>query len=162
MKTSNDPPTIQEPEQKKKRRYTKPTILQDDAPDIDEQEREDAFASNPTWDGRELEPFSFARESVFYSLRRSMGSPTLAEINKDFTAFLADAARILWLCSVSKEEITALRSSPSVMQDVIDDWADAAIPPGTRESAAELALLIHNRSTVNHPSPVDDGSPSGN
>ena len=139
-----------------------PAIIIDEDPSAEAEERELAYDAQPEWDGVALLAWSFDRESVFYSQRRSMGAPPLDDVNDDISSFLADAARILWLCSHGRSEITALRSKPAVMQDVIDDWAEFAIPRGSRMEATRLALRIFNHGGINKPIPVEDGTPSGN
>jgi len=140
-----------------------PKIIEDtEAPDPAETEREEAFSDVPTWNGLPLEPWSFTRESIFYSQRTSLGAPPIDAINADLTGFLADAARILWLCSMEEEEIQAVRSRPETMQRAIDQWAAEALPPEKHAPATLLALQIHNRAAVNRPAQVEDGSPAGN
>lgn len=139
-----------------------PAIIIDEDPSSDADDRELAYDAQPEWDGVVLRPWSFDREAVFYSQRRSMGAPPLDDVNDDISSFLADAARILWLCSHDRSEITALRSKPAVMQDVIDDWAELAIPRGSRMEATLTALRIFNHGNIKKPIPVEDGTPSGN
>ena len=162
---SDAAPEVSEPEIKpaKKPVTAQSLTVVEDEPDPDEQERQEAFdAPEDQWNGHQLNPWSFARESVFYSQRAIMGAPPIDTVNNDFIAFLGDAARILWLSVASDSEISTLRSRPQTMQMVIDDWAEDNLPPGTRHEALTVALAIHNRSIVNRPTQIDDGTPAGN
>ena len=137
-------------------------VIDDEEPDPDEQAREDTFAASYQWEGKDLLEWSFTRETVFLSQRRSLGAPSIDEINKDLVSFLSDAARILWLCSTEPAIISALRSRPALMQEAIDEWAETAIPRGTRGEATDLALEIFNSGSTTQPTAVDDGTPPGN
>jgi hypothetical protein len=152
------PPVIQKPR-------PAPVQVIDDSPeeDLAELARENAFSAVYEWpEGTPLMPWAFCRESVFLSQRRSLGAPSLEQINGDLASFLSDAARILWLCTHDESEITVLRGKPHLMQQVIDAWAEEAIPRGTRQEACDIALEIHNTGSINQPTAVDDGTPSGN
>jgi hypothetical protein len=143
-----------------------PTVIEDD-PDPDQQDpeeeaRQEAFDDVPLWNNQPLKAWSFTRESVFHSLRRSMGAPPISEVNSDLNAWIADAARILWLCSHDELEISVLRPQPAVMQAAIDRWAEEALPPQKRQEAVDLTVSIFNRATLNRPIAVNDGTPAGN
>lgn len=128
-----------------------------DAPDeeaIDEREREAAFAHQATWAGRPLQPFSISRSACWLQHRVALGAPDLATCLRDLDAFLADAGRILWLCSVSPAEFAALRGNPAAMQAAIDAWMDEHIQPGQQAEATLAAFRIYSSSIANRHIPA--------
>lgn len=164
-KESDAPPEIVEDELPRKRVFEDnpgPVVIDDDEPDPEEVEREEAFGSEPVWNGVLLYPFSITRESIFYSLRAKMGAPSLSSVNEDPENFLADAMRILWLCSHDKEEIRPLRMNALVMQEAIEEWAEKTIPYERQLEASLLAMRIFNHSVINRPTTVEDGKSPGN
>jgi hypothetical protein len=115
----------------------------------DELEREAAFASLPEWQGKPLQPLSISRMSCWLQHRHAMGAPDLGGCLRDLDAFLADACRLLWLCSVSPAEFTAARQNPLRMQAAIDAWADAHIPPGEQAAAVLTAFKLYTTAIAN-------------
>ena len=140
-----------------------PAILVDSSDsDQDDESHQKAFDGTYRWQGEELLPWSFGRESLFYQLRNAVGAPDIDHALADRDAFLADAARVLWLCSHQHAEFRHLRGSPSLMQEAIEDWADVKIPRGKRAAATLLALQIFDDSAVNIAIPSETNADSGN
>jgi len=127
------------------------TIAQEDP--HAEADREDAFSHDPVWNGQPLHGLSIERYTVFVSQRLSMGAPSLYLALQDGNAFYPDALRILWLCSVPPETITALRKDPDAMQAAIDQWAAEHAPIPTAGKAIVTAIEIFNASQLNRADP---------
>ena len=119
-----------------------------------EADREDAFSHEPVWNGKLL-PHGLAieRYTVFVSQRLAMGAPSLYLALQDGNAFYPDALRILWLCSVPFETITALRKDPDAMQAAIDLWATETAPIPDARKANMTAIEIFNASQLNRADP---------
>jgi hypothetical protein len=145
-----------------------PSITHDDdteEADRQEREREMAFDGVFRWRGVELHPFSSSRKSLFAQHRVAMGAPTIWSCLKDMEGFLADASRILFLCSyepdqpLSKDPAdprgwNSLRSEPLALQTKIDRWADANIPGHEEDAAIRLAWAIYQASQTNRHEPA--------
>jgi len=138
-----------------------PVITRDDAPEeaSDDSARSAAFSEEPEFQGRAIKPWSFNREALFYQQRAAVGAPPLDAVLIDQDAFLADAARILWLCSHEPSAFRSLRSDPASMQEVIDAWADENIPPAHRLEASLVAMRIFENAALNLAVPADSGTP---
>lgn len=95
-----------------------------------------------TWRGVRLHPFTTSRAGLFAQHRLAVGSPNLYLVIDDVDGFLADAVRILWLCSHTPKDWSSLRCDPSAFQSVIDQWADAD-PDFDSVAAVLLALKIY-------------------
>jgi hypothetical protein len=104
-----------------------------------------------TWRGAKLHPFNSSRVSLFGQHRLAVGSPSLQLCLDDVDAFLADALRILWLCSHTPDDWAALRCSPSELQLVIDRWCDEAAFDSV--AAVVLGMQIYAESRL--PAPVN-------
>lgn len=147
-----------------------PVILDDDGDTSSvaargEQEREIAFAAAPfTWQGNGLLPFTFGRECDFLLHRALVNAPSLDLVINRPSAFLLDAARILYLCSHPSSEWTGKLGAP--LDAAVLLWAETHIPPGTQNAAIELAQEIFERSRTNRPvikpEPRGKGSDGGN
>jgi hypothetical protein len=137
-----------------------------DQPDPAERDREAAFAAQHQWDGKTLHPLSISRMSCWLQHRFSMGAPELADCLRDLDAFLADACRLLWLCSVEPAVFTAARQNPARMQALIDEWSDAHIRPGQQAEAVLTAFRVYSAAIANRhiPAPSQNKNPedSGN
>jgi hypothetical protein len=140
----------------------KPKFTEDPADPAAERTREAAFDATHTWAGKELLPFSSSRKSLFLQHRLAMGAPDLFRCMKDLDAFLADASRILFLCSYHPtapitpdgDTWSRLRSDPYALQAVIDDWADAHIPAGSEAAATMTGYQIYSSSLANRHEPA--------
>lgn len=135
-------------------------IMDDDRYEEELSEREEAFQSEPEWKGRLLQPFSFSRKALFYQLRLAMGAPDLGTALSDGSAFLADAIRILFICSHDPADYRALRSKPALLQEHIDEWGDGQITSyADAMTATRIALSMFNASSVNQAEAVQSGGP---
>ena len=141
----------------------KPRIIEDPSSNLaEEKSREAAFDSVHTWNGKSLLPFSSSRKSLFLQHRVSIGAPDLGAALKDLDGFLADAIRIIFLCSFAPTDPlnsqghgwSRLRSDPFALQDVIDEWADTHIRPGTEHTVTLLGYQIYAASLVNQHEPA--------
>lgn len=134
-----------------------PRIIEDATTPAEEKEREQAFDFAPTWKGRALLPFTSSRKSLFLQHRVAMGAPDLGDCLRDLDAFLADAARIIFLCSyhptdpIPGHEVGwgILRTDRHLLQTAIDAWTDEHIPAGTEAEATLLGYRIYASSLTN-------------
>lgn len=137
-----------------------PIVMDDEKFEEEQEEREQAYSNEPEWKGKLLQPFSYSRKSLFYSQRLSMGAPHLLDVMGDSMAFLADAMRILYLCSHDPIQYRHLRSKPGLMQDAIDAWADEQIHDDDEAlEAVGISLQLYNASEANRPESVPSGGP---
>jgi hypothetical protein len=140
-------------------------IFRDDDPaqlaagEADKRHRESAFAAQPEWHGAALKPFSISRKACWLQHRVAMGAPDLRRCMADLDGFLADAGRILWLCSVEPGEFDALRADPPAMQAAIDAWMDDAIRPGEQADATLTAFKIYSAAIANRHIPAPAANP---
>ena len=121
-------------------------------------DRDAAFDAEHEWNGVALFPFSIDRESLFAQQRLAMGAPPIMTVVNDFDGFLADAMRILFVCSHKAEDFRPLRRDALVFQEAIEDWANRNIPRAKRGEAIVLAMNIYADSVATAHEPV----PSGN
>jgi hypothetical protein len=130
--------------------------------DQHEAQRQQSFDSAFAWNGQTLHGFTISRESLFHQLRLAIGAPALGFCLDDTFAFTADAARILWLCAHTPQDWSVLRCSPAAHQNVIDEWAEANIPPAQAAAARLLAMdiLVHASRNAHEPAPAP-GRPHG-
>lgn len=140
-----------------------PKFIDDAAPDAaEEARREAAFDASHTWRGRTLLPFSSSRKSLFLQHRVAMGAPDLSQCMKDLDGFLADAIRIIFLCSYTPEAPihangegwSRLRCQPHLLQAAMDEWADRHLLPGTEHTAVMLGYQIYAASLANRHEPA--------
>ena len=106
-----------------------------------------------------LHPFSSGRRSLFEELRHAVGAGSLRSVLSDMeehgepAAFLPEAARILFLCFHSFDELIAIRleaGSLVKIQIQIDKWLDESLPNELAQRAAcALALQIFNQASLN-------------
>jgi hypothetical protein len=122
--------------------------------DADEKARQAAFDAEYIWHGKALLPFSSSREALWLQLRAMAGAPSLGFALAEVDSFLADAQRILFLCSHEPEEIRMLRADPLSFQEAIDKWADENISRLEKTEATTLALRIYNQSYENQHEPA--------
>lgn len=135
-------------------------VMDDAAFEEEERAREEAFHGEPVWKGAVLQPFSIGRESFFYQQRAAVGAPPLEVLMVNENAFLADAIRILYLCSHEPKQYRHLRSRPAVLQERMEEWADAEIrTPEEQLEAVTVALRVFNGSHENEAESVPSGEP---
>lgn len=131
-----------------------------------EKDREWAFDAGYSWNGRELLPFSIGREALFSQLRTAVGAPPIHAAVRDFDAFLADALRLIFICSMTPEQLRPLRRDAVVFQEAVESWADANVKPSQRAEAVALGINIYAdaHATEHEPAPSEhrDGESSGN
>jgi hypothetical protein len=121
-------------------------------------ERARAFDAEYEWNGKPLHPFSIERESLFCEQRLAAGAPPIVKTSGDFNGFLADALRILFICSHKRENFRVLRRSPIEFQEAVDDWAEKNVQRGQQSEAISLGIRIYTDTFVTEHEPV----PSGN
>ena len=124
-----------------------------DVVDQGEMEREEAFqVPGVRWNDKKLLPFTMARKAFFLSWRTAMGAPSLALcFAGDADAFLADALRLIFLCSQSPEKLEDLRYDLRKMQAACDAWADECVPlvdAMTQREIVVAGLRLWNGTTV--------------
>lgn len=130
-----------------------------------EADRETAFSDEITWNGRKLHGFSIERYTAFLDFRTHIGAPRLAKTVPDGNAFLPDAIRILWFCSVESAVITSLRRDPDSMQEAIMRWAGTEVPLSRAKEAIVAGLHIFDSAYLSKHETVPSASPpppSGN
>jgi hypothetical protein len=132
---------------RRRRAAVPPTVHRDSAvaPEVDERPSSASTAGAPapvvgdgfTFRGVPLEKLTPSRQALWTSHRLAVGAPPLELCVKDTNAFLADALRIIWICSHDSSVWSVLRGNPAAMEQAISSWADEV--PG--ENAAEVVLL---------------------
>lgn len=132
-------------------------------------ERENAFDAEHSWqvwnqqsscfEARVLHGYSSGREALFYKLRAADGALPLAKTLEHLTTFLADAIKILWLCSHEPADWRMLRGNLPLFLETIEAWGDVNVPRAKHVEAVNLALQIFNEAGVNRavPEPSDRG-----
>lgn len=139
-----------------------PAPPRESGPILDDSEdgtRETAFDAEFTWRGRQLQPFSIERYTAFVSLRTAMGAPSLSAAFRDGLGFYPDAIRILWICTVTPDIISALRQFPQDMEAAALAWAETHAPIHLSRDAAMLGIRIWNAAHDNKPDPRQPGTP---
>jgi len=136
-------------------------VVLDEEDPAHEKERQQAFDAEFSWRGRRLHGFTSSREALFSKQRLSSGAPSLQACLDDLDAFFGDAARILWLCSHTPDDWAILRSSPSELQKVIDQWTDENIPQREAIAAVRTAYQIYAASRANEHSTVPASNSHG-
>lgn len=151
-----------------------PSVTITEDPPAEEREREAAFDAVFRWRGVPLLPFSSSRKSLWLQLRVAMGAPRLASCLADHHAFIADAARILFLCSHEphtpprppakrgdpeargqREGWATLRDEPATLQSEIDRWQDTNITGMDEEIAAvDVAMNLYAAAYANRHEPA--------
>jgi hypothetical protein len=96
-----------------------------------------ALSDGFSFRGIALKELTSSRQAIWTQHRLAVGAPPLELCVNDVNAFMADALRIVWLCSHDSAVWNGLRGNPAVLESAICEWADAV--PG--ESAAEITLL---------------------
>ncbi|MFT3991057.1 MAG: hypothetical protein QM680_06560 [Luteolibacter sp.] len=124
--------------------------------EAEEKQREEAFYSEFMWKGKELQPFSSGRESLFHQIRLAAGAPDFASVLDDVDAFLADAIRILYLCSCEPQDWRHLRSTPLLWQEEIENWGDFFVPNNEKAQAVLLAMQILEKAYLNRHEPAPE------
>jgi len=127
--------------------------------DTPETLREEAFqAPAPTWQTATLQPFTIARKAYFLSWRTAMGATPMAQLfDVDSHAFLEDAIRLVFLATLTAEELQPLRASFPTMQATCDEWANENIlTPEQEGDIILLGLRLWNRTTINQHATAPD------
>lgn len=139
------------------------TVTVDEGAESQEEEsHQAAFDASYQWRGKELHPWSIGRESLFYQFRNAVGASDMDAALVDIDAFLADALRILWLCSHLPSDFRRLRPHPTLMQEAVEEWAEKNVTKGQHSAATSLALQIFNDAGANIATPSDTSEESGN
>jgi len=112
--------------------------------------------------GRKLEGWDVVRESHFLIMRAQAGAPAMSSLLDQPGAFLADALRVLFLCSVGHGEMRRLARSGG-LQEACDEWSAAAVPARETGAAIEAGLEIYNLAHSCDTVPIgrDDGEEVG-
>jgi hypothetical protein len=136
-----------------------PQMLEDEGPDEgEERAREGAFGAGAlSWNGKQLRPWTSAREAQWIEVRHSLGARHISECILSSYTFLPDAFRILFLCHAPQAQLEGLRGDPLKFQAAVDQWADDYVEIGQHEEATMMAMRIYNRAHQNHAesAPVD-------
>ena len=150
-----------------------PVVVEDAAVDREEEKvREAAYRSVPEWKGEALEPLSVSREAAWLELRCAMGAPRLAlsivdgsyadgggEVMTGKGAWIADALRLLCICSMSGEEVTRARQDAVGFQMMVDAWGDANVKQVETVEAELVAYEVYNAARENRvEAQPDDGT----
>lgn len=88
------------------------------------------------WRGVQLEPFTLRRQALFMALKQKLPDIELRRAHD----YLAEACLILFLCSSSREKITA--SMRSDLLGEMWDWAEENVKKQERIDAIKVALEI--------------------
>jgi hypothetical protein len=129
--------------------------------DTQAKRRVTAFEADHEWQGVALYGFSSSRESLFSQLRLAAGAPPLEKALADVDAFFADAIRVLYLCSHEPADWRSYRARPLEWQEVIEEWADTAIPQSLKGDAILLGMTILTESYVNQHETKKTGNTHG-
>lgn len=121
----------------------------------EEKAREEAFQAEPEWNGQPLE-WTISKESLFYSLRQSVGAPEITTVIADIDAFLADAIRIIYLSLHSPADWRAHRPNMITWQEHIDQWADKNIAQNQRVELIVTAWKLLDLAGANRHEPATD------
>lgn len=143
---------IYEPEKKTVQVEPAPEMLSDPGVEQEEEKRrEEAFGSGPLkWNGKELRPWSSARESHWLEVRHALGARHLSECILSSYAFLPDALRILFLCHAEQSLIEGLRGDPLAFQNAVDRWVDENVAINQHDDAVTVAMRLYNLAHENH------------
>lgn len=123
-----------------------------------------------------LLPFSDGRDFLLWQLAEQDGGIDWAALRdqKDDDGnvitrgnpllFLGTAAKLIYLCMHSKDEIRAQRRDRAAMIETIEAWASKWIPRDRHLEAVLLAVRVINDATVNQaiPRPGDSAQKEGN
>ncbi len=132
-------------------------------------ERENAFEAEhtwPVWNEQKccfqpalLHGYSSGREALFYKLRAADGALPLSKTLEQLTTFLADAIKILWLCSHEPADWRMVRGDLPLFLETIEAWGDVNVPRSKHVAAVNLALQIFNEASINKavPEPSERG-----
>ena len=158
------PPIADLPEEHVVRSVGKGARPSRDQGDDRAKDREAAFDAEFAWRGAPLHPFSIDRESLFSEVRLANGAPPIVKTSADFDGFLADALRILFICSHTKDDFRPLRRDPIAFQEAIDAWAVENVARGEQSAAITLGIEIYVSSfaTEHEPVPSEKRDEPGN
>ena len=159
-----DPETPKKPARKVHRDAVPEAVL-----NAAQTERENAFEAEYTWPVWKEEKccfqpallygYSSGREALFYKLRAADGALPLSKTLEQLTTFLADAIKILWLCSHEPADWRMVRGDLPLFLETIEAWGDVNVPRSKHVAAVNLALQIFNEASINKavPEPSERG-----
>lgn len=121
------------------------TIIDDpdnttDVPEIDPHQQ--AFDFDPHWQGKPLEAYTLARQSLVAELEAARIGPTS---RADTAAFMPGIWAVLWVCLHPRELWRTLRSNPAIFWETIEDWAEVNCPQALWPEAITLVNGEHVR-----------------
>lgn len=96
--------------------------------------------------GTRLHAFSVGRQVVYHDLRNMLQLPPISQCVGDNDEFLPEAARILFICLHSAEELQHFRLDLKTFQQRIDRWMESNIPAADSYIAQIIAMRIWNAS----------------
>ena len=73
----------------------------------------------------------------------------LSKTLEQLTTFLADAIKILWLCSHEPADWRGLRGDLPAFLEAVEAWGDRNVPRSKQVEAVNLALQIFNEAGIN-------------
>lgn len=127
-------------------------------------DRDRAFDADYEWNGKALLPLSIDRESLFLQLRTAVGAGDIVAACRDFDGFLADACRILFICSHTPDELRPLRRDPVMFQECVEAWAVVNVKREQRSRAIAQAINMYadTKATEHEPVPTGEKDEMGN
>jgi len=107
---------------------------------------QEAFDFDPHWQGKPLEAFTFARQSLAAMLHSQC--PGIGDGYIPTEAYMPPIWAVLYLCTHKPEEFRALRSNPGLFWETIEAWAEHGLNEGDhpgcpREQWVEASLLVN-------------------
>lgn len=119
-----------------------PDDIIDDIPIVTDQQREQAHRSHFHWMGKTLHPWSLEREIFWREFRAHMQAPEIA-LCKTVNDFLPEALRIMWVASMSQQEIEQARHLTIMAQSALQSkWSSQNVTLRTAGAAAELGYSM--------------------
>ena len=129
-----------------------------------EEERKVAALGVFSWEGVALEPYSFSREVMYFTMVAFAGLAPMRVCAKSSGAFLGHAVFLLWLCRMEEEVLAKLRYDARGMVAAAEAWGEVHIGQAKQTQAMDVAFEIlsakDNTRAVHAPS--SKGGDSGN
>jgi len=100
---------------------------------------QDAFDFDPHWQGKPLEAFTFARQSLAAMLHSHC--PGIGDSYAPTEAYMPPIWAVLYLCTHQPEDFRALRANPGLFWETIEAWAEDGGCP--RDQWVEASLLVN-------------------
>lgn len=114
----------------------------DTDPIITDEQREKAHRSHFQWNGNALNPWSLEREIFWREFRAHIQAPEIA-LYKTVNDFLPEALRIIWVASLSQQEIEQARHLTIMAQVALQTkWSNQNVTLHTAAAAAELGYSM--------------------